>query len=182
MGGQAATTNVIENYPGFPDGVGGSALGESFQKQAERFGARVEFDRAVAVDLSQRPFRVTTDNTVYLAESLIIATGASPNKLHIPGETELTGRGVSWCATCDGWFFREKDNSNNETVQVFFMTLYAPSVMAATEEAQSKEADSIKQRTTNNVDTNAQFLKSRQRWEAEGLHTMFKGEGDSQFQ
>ena len=133
LGGQAATTNVIENYPGFPDGVGGAALGESFQKQAERFGARVEFDRATAVDLSQRPFRVTTDNTVYLADSLIIATGASPNKLHIPGENELTGRGVSWCATCDGWFFREKDvvvvgGGDSALEEGIFLTRYAKSV------------------------------------------------------
>src|SRR5512133_1965466 len=95
LGGQAGLTNVIENYPGFPEGVGGSQLGEMFQKQAERFGARVEFDTATAVDLSSRPFKVTTYNREYLAESLVIATGASPNKLKVPGEDTLTGKGVS---------------------------------------------------------------------------------------
>jgi thioredoxin reductase (NADPH) len=108
IGGQAALTYTIENYPGFPEGVGGAELGELFQKQAERFGARIELDSARQVDLSQRPFHVVTDNGAYLAETLIIATGASPNHLNVPGESELTGRGVSYCATCDGWFFKDR--------------------------------------------------------------------------
>ena len=95
LGGQAALTHTIENYPGFPAGVGGSELGELFQKQAERFGAVVEFDTANSVDLSQSPFKVITDNAEYLADTLIISTGARPNHLEIPGEVELTGRGVS---------------------------------------------------------------------------------------
>src|SRR5262249_53579721 len=108
LGGQAALTYTIENYPGFPEGVGGAQLGELFQKQAEHFGAKVEFDSASEVDLSKRPFLVKTDNTEYEADSIIISTGADPNKLGIPGENELTGRGVSYCATCDGWFFKDK--------------------------------------------------------------------------
>ena len=133
LGGQAALTNVIENYPGFPEGIGGSQLGELFQKQAEHFGARVEFDTATAVDLSVRPFRITTYNREYLAESLVISTGASPNKLHIPGEEKLTGRGVSWCATCDGWFFREKNvvvvgGGDSALEEGLFLTRYAKSV------------------------------------------------------
>jgi len=109
FGGQAALTHTIENYPGFPEGVGGSQLGELFQKQAERFGAILEFDSATAVDLSSRPFKVTTYNNQYLADSLIITTGASPVHLNVPGESLLTGKGVSYCGTCDGYFFREKD-------------------------------------------------------------------------
>ena len=109
LGGQAALTFTIENYPGFPEGVGGTELVELFQKQAERFGARLEYDTAVEADLSQRPFRIKTYSSTYLADSLIITTGASPVHLNVPGETGLTGKGVSWCATCDGWFFREKD-------------------------------------------------------------------------
>ena len=133
LGGQAALTHTIENYPGFPEGVGGSQLGELFQKQAERFGARIEFDTASSVDLSQRPFKVTAYNREYLAESLIITTGASPNKLGIPGEAELTGKGVSWCATCDGWFFREKDvvvvgGGDSAMEEGIFLTRYARSV------------------------------------------------------
>lgn len=133
MGGQAALTHTIENYPGFPDGVGGSQLGELFQKQAERFGARMEFDTATEVDLSQRPFRVKTYSREYRAETLIISTGASPNKLNIPGEAALTGRGVSWCGTCDGWFFREKDvvvvgGGDSAIEEGIFLTRYASSV------------------------------------------------------
>lgn len=133
MGGQAALTNTIENYPGFPEGIGGSQLGELFQKQAERFGARIEFDTATAVDLSKRPFKVTAYNQEYLAESLIISTGASPNKLKIPGEEKLTGRGVSWCATCDGWFFREKNvvvvgGGDSALEEGIFLTRFAKTV------------------------------------------------------
>ena len=133
MGGQAALTHTIENYPGFPEGVGGSQLGELFQKQAERFGARVEFDTATEVDLSARPFKVTTYNQTYEAETIIIATGASPNKLMIPGENELTGKGVSWCATCDGWFFRDKKvvvvgGGDSAMEEGIFLTRYASNV------------------------------------------------------
>ncbi len=78
LGGQVALTYTVENYPGFPDGVGGAQLGELFQKQAEHFGARVMFDNANSVDLSSRPFKVTADNGIYTADALIIATGASP--------------------------------------------------------------------------------------------------------
>src|SRR5512144_1241319 len=88
LGGQAALTHTIENYPGFPEGVGGSELGDLFQKQAERFGARVEFDGAQSVDLSARPFKVTTDNGSFTTDSLIVATGANPNHLEVPGENE----------------------------------------------------------------------------------------------
>lgn len=133
LGGQAALTHTIENYPGFPDGVGGAELGELFQKQAERFGAVTEFDTANAVDLSKRPFRVTTDNGEYLADVLIIATGASPNPLNIPGEVEFTGRGVSYCATCDGWFFKDKKvvvvgGGDSALEEGLFITRYASSV------------------------------------------------------
>jgi thioredoxin reductase (NADPH) len=133
LGGQAALTHTIENYPGFPDGVGGQELGELFQKQAERFGAKVEFDTAQSVDLSQRPFKVTTDIGIYLADSLVIATGARPNHLDIPGETEFTGKGVSYCATCDGWFFKDKKvvvvgGGDSALEEGLFLTRFASSV------------------------------------------------------
>jgi thioredoxin reductase (NADPH) len=133
LGGQAALTHTIENYPGFPEGVGGSQLGELFQKQAERFGAKVEFDTATAVDLTLRPVRVTAYNGEYLAETLIVATGATPVHLNVPGETEFTGRGVSYCATCDGWFFREKNvvvvgGGDSALEEAIFLTRYASSV------------------------------------------------------
>ena len=132
-GGQVSLTYIVENYPGFPDGIGGSEMVELFQKQAERFGAKVEFDTAVEVDLSQRPFRVKTYSTNYLADSLIISTGATPRHLNVPGEKELTGRGVSYCATCDGWFFKEKDvvvvgGGDSALEEGLFLTRYAKSV------------------------------------------------------
>jgi len=133
LGGQAALTHIIENYPGFPTGVGGAELGELFQKQAEHFGAKVEFDMAHEVDLSQRPYKVTTDSGIYEADTLIITTGASPNHLEIPGEYELTGRGVSYCATCDGWFFKDKKvvivgGGDSAVEEGLFITRYASSV------------------------------------------------------
>lgn len=133
LGGQAALTYTIENYPGFPEGVGGAQLGELFQKQAEHFGAITEFDLANEVDLSQRPFKVKTDSGEYSADSLIVGTGASPNHLEIPGEVELTGRGVSYCATCDGWFFKDKKvvvvgGGDSALEEALFITRYASSV------------------------------------------------------
>lgn len=133
IGGQASTTHLIENYPGFPEGVGGSELGDLFQKQAERFGARFEFDSAMAVDLSQRPFRITTSSRQILADTLILATGAAPNHLSIPGEKELTGKGVSYCGTCDGYFFKGKDvavvgGGDSAIEEAIFLTRYARTV------------------------------------------------------
>jgi thioredoxin reductase (NADPH) len=133
LGGQAALTYTIENYPGFPDAVGGPELGELFQKQAERFGATTEFDVASAVDFSKRPFKVFTDNGEYLADTVIISTGASPNHLEIPGEVEMTGKGVSYCATCDGWFFKNKKvvvvgGGDSALEEGLFLTRYASEV------------------------------------------------------
>jgi len=133
LGGQVSLTYTVENYPGFPDGVGGAEMVELFQKQAERFGARLEFDTATEVDLSQRPFRVKTYNGEYLANSLIITTGATPRHLGVPGEVELTGRGVSYCATCDGWFFKDKDvlvvgGGDSALEEGLFLTRYANSI------------------------------------------------------
>jgi thioredoxin reductase (NADPH) len=133
LGGQAALTYTIENYPGFPEGVGGAQLGELFQKQAEHFGAVTEFDLANQVDLSRRPFKVTTDSGDYLADALIVGTGASPNHLNVAGEVELTGRGVSYCATCDGWFFKDKKvivvgGGDSALEEGLFITRYASSV------------------------------------------------------
>lgn len=133
LGGQVSLTHIVENYPGFPEGIGGAEMVELFQKQAERFGARIEFDTATEVDLSERPFRVKTYNTTYLADSLIVSTGATPRHLNIPGETELTGRGVSYCATCDGWFFKDKDvivvgGGDSALEEGLFLTRYAKSV------------------------------------------------------
>lgn len=133
LGGQVSLTHIVENYPGFPEGVGGAEMVELFQKQAERFGAKLEFDTAVEADLSKRPYRVRGYNANYLTDALIITTGATPRHLDVPGETELTGRGVSYCATCDGWFFKEKDvvvigGGDSALEEGIFLTRYANSV------------------------------------------------------
>jgi len=108
-GGQLMQTTEVENYPGFPDGIMGPELMEKFKKQAARFGTTFVPGDAMTVDFSKRPFTVTTEETTLTANAVIIATGASAKTLGIPGEQEYAGRGVSYCATCDGFFFREKE-------------------------------------------------------------------------
>jgi len=108
LGGQAATTSEVENYPGFPNGIGGMELMQAMQQQAERFGTRVKMDEVVAVDLHQYPFVVKTYEAAYETQTLIIATGVSPRLLGVPGEDKFKGRGVSYCATCDGFFYKDK--------------------------------------------------------------------------
>ena len=110
LGGQMALTYRIENYPGFPDEIAGTELAEAMRAQAERFGAQVRMEEVTQVRLEEHPFRVITAAGEDLgARALIIATGVSPRKLEVPGEAELAGRGVSYCATCDGFFFQGKE-------------------------------------------------------------------------
>jgi thioredoxin reductase (NADPH) len=109
LGGQIATTTDVDNFPGFPNGVTGPELYDAMQKQAERFGARSIFDEVIEVDLKQHPFKIKTTSDEFETKALIVATGASPRKLGVPGEAEFLGRGVSYCATCDGFFFRNKE-------------------------------------------------------------------------
>ena len=108
-GGQMSTTDMIDNYPGFPEGVGGYDLATEMRKQSERFGAESVFKKVLKIDLESQPKKITTeDGTVYEAGAVITATGASPKELGLEREKELRGRGVSYCATCDGAFYRGK--------------------------------------------------------------------------
>ncbi len=131
--GQASITSTIDNYPGFPEGIGGADLGQLFQTHAERFGAQIEMNQATSVDFSQRPFVIQAYDKTYKANSVIISTGADHRKLDVPGEKELTGRGVSYCGTCDGWFFKEKDivvvgGGDAAIEEGLFLTRFANSV------------------------------------------------------
>jgi thioredoxin reductase (NADPH) len=131
--GQASQTHLIENYPGFPEGVGGSDLGQLFENQAKRFGAEIVFDMVQCVRLDQRPFEVCLSDTMYTTDSLIICMGADPRKLGVPGEREFTGRGVSYCATCDGWFYKNKDihmvgGGDSALEEALFLTRFVNSI------------------------------------------------------
>ena len=131
--GQVSQTDLIENYPGFPEGITGMELGERFEKQAVRFGARVLPEPVESVNLLQSPFLVKTYTKTYEAETLILAMGADHKKLEVPGEAEFTGKGVSYCATCDGFFYRGKDihvigGGDSAIEEALFLTRFANSV------------------------------------------------------
>lgn len=132
LGGQINTTSEVENYPGF-NGATGPELVEIMQDQAKRFGTDLKMDLATAVDLSQHPFKITTYSQEYYTKALIIATGASHRKLNVPGEADLLGRGVSYCATCDGFFFRGKKlvvvgGGDSAMEEAIFLTKFASQV------------------------------------------------------
>jgi len=131
--GQASLTHTIENYPGFPKGIGGMELGQLFEEQAKAFGAEFVFDEVQAVDLSKHPYTVSVYGGEYTADVLIIAMGANNRRLNIPGEAEFIGRGVSYCGTCDGWFYKDKDihvvgGGDSALEEAIFLTRYAHSV------------------------------------------------------
>ena len=132
-GGALMNTTDVENFPGFPDGVLGPDLMDSLRKQAERFGAELVTDDVTEVDLSASPKVVKAGSDVFLARSVIAATGSSYRELGIPGEKRLSGHGVSWCATCDGFFFRDQDiavvgGGDSALEEATFLTRFARSV------------------------------------------------------
>jgi thioredoxin reductase (NADPH) len=132
-GGALMNTTDVENFPGFPDGILGPDLMDSFRKQAERFGAELIADDVVEVDLTATPKVVKTADEIYRARAIIIATGSSYRELGVPGEKQLSGHGVSWCATCDGFFFREQDiavvgGGDSAMEEATFLTRFAKTV------------------------------------------------------
>ncbi len=134
LGGQISLTSEVENYPGFPEGLTGPQLVDLMKAQTERFGARIEYDSVVEVDFSRgSPFYLKTYSGEYEADAVIVTVGASPRKLEVPGEEEFTGRGVSYCGTCDGFFFRGKEvvvvgGGDSALEEGIFLTKFASKV------------------------------------------------------
>lgn len=133
-GGELMKTTEVENYPGFPEGIDGPDLMANFEAQAERFGAEIIFEEATDLDLDGPVKKVTaSDGEVYLARSVIISTGSAHRKLSLPNESELSGRGVSYCATCDGSFFQDKEvavvgGGDSAAEEALFLTKFAKAV------------------------------------------------------
>jgi thioredoxin reductase (NADPH) len=156
-GGQVSLTYEVENYPGFPESLSGPELVEKMKTQAEKFGTRVEFDYVTAIDTDHHPFVVhTTSGKEYQAQAIILATGARPRYLEIPGEKEFTGKGVSYCATCDGFFFRGREvlvvgGGDSAVEEAIFLTKFAKRVRLVHRRDQLRASKILQDRVFSNA-------------------------------
>lgn len=155
-GGQAALTETIENYPGFPAGIGGPELMDLFVRQAQAFGMEMRSERVTAVRLADHPKVVTTARDSYEAGAVIIATGAKPRPLGVPGEEEFRGRGVSYCATCDGAFFRGKKvvvvgGGDAAVEEAIFLTRFAGEVVIIHRRGELRATRILQERAQHNA-------------------------------
>jgi thioredoxin reductase (NADPH) len=188
VGGQVALTTEVENYPGFPEGLTGPELVKRMQSQAEKFGTTVESDYVTEIDVNGPPFSVqTASGKNYRARALIIATGASPRKLGVPGEERLTGRGVSYCATCDGFFFRDKElvvvgGGDSALEEALFLTRFASRIRIVHRRDQLRAGATLQRRARVNPkieyiwDTVVTSINGENRVESVNLKNLKTGE------
>ena len=169
-GGALMNTTDVENYPGFPDGVMGPELMEMLRKQAERFGAEIVTDDVTEVDLTSDPKRVKVGDTNHYAKTVVLAMGSAYRNLDVPGESELSGRGVSWCATCDGFFFRDQDivvvgGGDTAVEEATFLTRFARTVTMVHRRDSLRASKIMQERAFNND-------KIRFEWNSEVLEAV----------